>query len=125
MLKSKKRILEIKLLPGEPTDGTGRVVIHWFMRDPNSAFAEHCMMKQVKKDGSEEVQKELGTVHGRLACDPKLNIVPQVKNGVTYLVSRTDDVRAVTCPKCIAVDAYKKELEAANKSIDRIPTPGE
>ncbi len=51
------------------------------------------------------------TTRGRLACDPKRNVAPVVRKGVTTVTMRTEDPRAVTCPRCMASSDYLKAME--------------
>lgn len=107
-----KRIINMGVLPGQPTDGTGQMCIHLFVRDPNGSFTEpHVLHQEAGKP-----MKAIPT-RGRLACNRR-KLVTQVKrNNVTTVVMRSDDPRAVTCPRCAATSEFAdlmKRLEAGN-----------
>lgn len=121
-----KRIINLSVLPGEPTDGTGKMCIHLFVRDNQGSFTEPCVL-QMKVDKlhllqTGETREELisGPARGRIACNPML--IPSGKpdrKGVVNVTMRSDDPRAVTCPKCMASRDYIelsdriKQLEAS------------
>lgn len=100
-----RQVVSLSVLPGQPTDGSGIVCIHLFVRDPNGSFVEpHVLHQEVGK------KMEARPTRGRLACDRK-KTVTQVKRGnVTTVVLRSDDPRAVTCPKCKATTEYSELL---------------
>lgn len=105
----KKRIVSISVLPGEPTDGKGRVCIHLFVPDPHGPFTEPSVMRQEAPNPEQgDNGLRVGPVRGRLACDSKMvrKVAPVERNGVTSVTMRTDDPRAVTCPKCKATQVY-------------------
>lgn len=109
-----KRVIQLRTLPGEPTDGSGKVSIHLFVPDPAGPFTEPHVLSPVVKDGVPQRQFEAKATRGRLACDPKKSAIPVTRKGVTTLTMRTDDYRAVTCSKCIASRDYQ-EQEAKTK----------
>ena len=93
--------VEIKLLP----DGSGRVRIHWFVRDPKGP---------IKTAGSTTLPAlgplTLGGAMGRLACNAAIkDVAPQFSGGVWRPCVCSDDVRAVSCPECQAVPEYETE----------------
>lgn len=102
-----RRRLNVEVLPGEPLDGTGKVCIHLFVQDPHGPFVEPHVLYETEpgKLGARKTR-------GRIACSSKIKgVAAVVRGGVTYVTHRTDDPRAVTCPKCIA-SADHKELMA-------------
>jgi hypothetical protein len=102
----------MSVLPGEPLDGSGRVCIHLFVQDPNGPFIEPHVLHPVVKNGEiVKQQLEAKPTRGRLACDAKRGVAPKVRNGITTITSRTDDPRAVTCPKCKESAQYVKAME--------------
>ena len=104
---SNKRIVSVKVLPGEPVDGSGRVCIHLFVQDERGSFVEPSALHPVIDNGVVVKQKVTARhTRGRLACDKKRNPAPTTHEGVTSVTSRTDDPRAVTCLKCIASVDY-------------------
>jgi hypothetical protein len=100
-----KRVVQISVLNGQPKDGTGKVCVHLYVQDPAGLFVEPHVLHPVG-DGTKNL--EARPTRGRLACDPKRPIAPYTRNGVTVVTPRTDDTRAVTCPKCIATEDWKK-----------------
>lgn len=100
-----KRAIDLKVLPGQPTDGSGKVCIHLFVCDENGPFVEPCVMHV------EESRLVSRPTRGRLACDPKRTVAPVTRGGATSVTPRSDDPRAVTCLKCKASEAYKELME--------------
>lgn len=113
----RKRVVNINVLPGEPTDGSGRVCIHLFVQDERGPFTEPHVLHPARGDGGEPVKNKLEArpTRGRLACDPKRTVAPRSRSGVTTVTPRTDDPRAVTCEKCIASSYYEKAVELLSK----------
>lgn len=96
-----KRVVNMRVLPGEPTDGSGRVCIHLFVQDATGPIVEPHVLHPVMKDGEQVKQEvEAKSTRGRLACDRRRLAAPTTHRGVTTLTHRTDDPRAVTCPRC-------------------------
>ena len=109
--------VEIKLLK----DGSGRVCIHWFDTTPRDAMPI-TTPADVKLGGPLGLLR-FGGVKGRIACKPELSsVTPQTIGGITYPVMHSDDVRAATCPLCLATTEAKDmlkhlgELEEAAKA---------
>lgn len=111
MPKPKKQIISMRVLPGEPLDGTGRVCIHLFVPDSSGPFQENHVIQLCKLALARGERKAVsGPMTGRLACDRKRLVAPVTKSGVTTVTSRTDDPRAATCPKCIASKDYERMM---------------
>lgn len=111
----KKRIINVKVLPGESTDGTGRVCIHLLVPDERGPFMSPHMLylEQVQVEGGKLVKRLMTKpTRCRLACDPRRTVRPAARGGVVTVTMRTDDPRGATCPKCRATDAYKQMMEA-------------
>ncbi len=102
------QIVQMNVCPGEPTDGTGRVCIHLFVQDPRGPFVEPHALHPGKENPRE---LEARPTRGRLACDPKRKVAPVVRGNVTLVTPRTDDARAVTCPKCMKSPEYVKAMD--------------
>lgn len=118
----KKRIIGIKVLPNQPLDGSGQVCIHLFVPDPDGSFVEPHVIQPVFEGGEQIKQKvAANSMRGRIACDAKLNPAPRVKDGVTSITVRTDDYRAVTCPKCIASKYYDEMKTKLETLLDLAP----
>lgn len=112
MVASKpKRVLNVKVLPGEPTDGTGKVCIHLFIKDEKGPFIEPHVL-HIDKESKKIVAR---ATRGRLACDPTRTAAPVTMRGVTTLTLRTDDPRAATCPKCSASKEYKEMMDTITR----------
>lgn len=88
--------LIVKLLK----DGSGRVCIHWFVRDKNGKIADQ------SKDGI--VPEWAKGSAGRIACQPhRSNLLPDQNGSNPVMFMHTDDPRAATCPECLATTDYK------------------
>lgn len=99
----KKRVIVMKVLPGEPLDGTGRVCVHLFVQDERGPFTEPHVLHPAQDSNGNPVAGKLSAkaTRGRLACDPKRDASPVTRGNVTTVTMRTDDLHAVTCPKCL------------------------
>lgn len=108
----KKRIVGMKVLPGEPVNGSGKVCIHLFVVDKNGPFVEPHVL-QLDKVAADEGNRKMvaGPARGRLACDPKKLVAIVERKGVTNVTMRTDDPRAATCPACIASPDYTRIMK--------------
>lgn len=108
-----KRRIKVNVVPGDPTDGNGRVCIHLFVRDERGPILETHVLHPVLGDDGKPIKQKLYAkpTRGRLACDSKRLVTPITVKGVTTLTMRTEEPRAVTCPKCISSDDYKKLTE--------------
>lgn len=103
---SKTPQVNLKLLPGEPTDGSGRVCIHYFHEcaDGLISFKGHAQLRRALKLSEE--------VRGTIACRPQQNSVqPQTRNGVVYICAYSSELEAVTCPECLASPLAKTQGE--------------
>lgn len=107
--KGRKRTppISLSVLPGEPTDGSGKICVHLLVEDKKGLIAESMLHPVYGEDGQPIGQQlQLKPVKCRLACDPKRLVVPVVKNGITHITMRTDSPEAVTCPKCKQSNEY-------------------
>lgn len=113
MTRKRGPIIKLSVLPGEPTDGSGRACIHLFVRDNKGPFVEpHALYPAIDHTGQVIKGKLIARpTRGRLACNPKRTVAPVVRDGVVTVTQRTDDARAVTCPKCIASSEYRETME--------------
>lgn len=107
-----RNVIDIKVLPGEPLDGSGKVCIHLFVQDERGPFVEPHVLHGDDSDKNKIVAK---ATRGRLACDPKRLVAPVTRRGVTSVTMRTDDPRAATCPKCIVSSAYAELMDKIAK----------
>lgn len=109
MVNRRPRTVIVKVLPGQPTDGSGKVCVHLFVRDPYGSFVEPHVLHPVIRDGQVVKQElEAKPTRGRLACDRKRQAAPVAGIGGMTITMRTDDPRAVTCPKCLASESYQE-----------------
>ena len=106
------RIVSMNVLPGQPTDGSGRVCIHLFVRDKVGPFVEPHVLHTVPGPDGLPRKEELVArrTRGRLACSATRTVAPTTRNGVTTVTPRSDDPYAVTCLKCIASSFYKEMM---------------
>ena len=108
-----KRIISINVLPGEKTDGSGRVSIHLFVQDERGPFTEPHVIEVdgLREDGTKNIVA--GPARGRLACDKAKTrkVAPTIKGNVTVITPRSDDPRAVTCPKCKTSEDYARIMK--------------
>jgi hypothetical protein len=112
------RIVSISVLPGEPTDGSGRVCIHLFVPRADGPFVEPHALHPVFQDGVQVKQQVVALpTRGRLACDPRRQVAPVTRRGVTAVTARTDDPRAVTCPRCLASVLYREAMERLETAV--------
>lgn len=97
------RIVNIRLLG----DGSGRVCVHWFIRDE---------IGPIRTPGTAHMTAlgpiPFGGVVGRIACNPDQNTVTTQQNGMEFFpCCHSDDVRAATCPKCLETSEAKAMIE--------------
>lgn len=111
-----KRVVNINVLPGEKLDGSGRVCIHLFVRDEQGSFVEPHVLHHATDEHGEIIKGQLVAkpTRGRLACDAQRKPKPTKSNTITVL-PRSDDPRAVTCPKCIASNYYREMMSKFDK----------
>lgn len=117
------KTVAVRVLPNEPTDGTGRVCIHLFVQDKTGPFVEsHVLHPAVDGNGNPIGRKLVfRPTRGRLACDPKRNATPITYKGVTHVTMRTDDPRAVTCAKCIGSSEWKEKMARLDQLTGTAP----
>lgn len=87
----KEKTLNIKELPD------GRVCIHLLVEvnDGPIKLAGHPQLRSVTGQTAD--------VRGKIACNPLQNSVqPQERHGQTFMCMFSNEVRAVSCPKCLA-----------------------
>lgn len=102
-------ILNIRTLK----DGSGRVCIHYFVRDDTGPITTP------RGDGQ---LVGVGGTKGYIACNRQQNTVgTQVRNGEHMLCVNSDDIRAVTCPACRESDEGKKMIEHYAGMVDVAP----
>ncbi len=121
----KRRIVEVNVLHGDPIGGTGRICIHLFVQDDRGPFVEPHALHPVFENGVQVKQQcTAKPTRGRLACDPKRVATSTTRGGVTVVTPRTDDWRAVTCPKCKVSKDYVKMM-SRNESTTATTTDKE
>lgn len=111
----KRRVVNVRVLPGQPTDGSGQVCIHFVLQDERGPFTEPHVLHPVYDEQGNLVKQQLQAkpTRCRLACDSKRKVAPieDRKSHVTTITPRTDDPRAVTCPKCKATSYYTEAMQ--------------
>ena len=110
----KKRVVHMKVLPGEPLDGTGKVCVHLIVQDELGPFTEPCVlhMEDAESDDGQQFKRLVSKpTRMRLACSPSRTVAPMTQGNVTTVTTRTDDPRAVTCLKCRATEYYTRAME--------------
>lgn len=120
MSKTKpKRVLNFSVLPDQPTDGSGKLCIHLFIKDDKGSFVEPHVLHQVLDSEGNPVkgQLEAKPTRGRLACSRKLvpNVTP--RNSIVTITMRSDDPRATTCPKCLTTNEHKTLIAQTKEEI--------
>ena len=89
----------------------GRVCIHWLIRDQSGPIAlVDCPIPTPYPNNG---------IRGRIACNNRQNKATPVDTGIeTLLCCRSDDVRAVTCPACLATPEAKAMLEHYGEMVE-------
>lgn len=107
----------MKVLPGEPTDGSGRVCIHLIVKDEEGPFVEPHVLHPAIDAAGKPINGQLVAkpTRCRLACDPKRLVAPVVHGNVITVTHRTDDPRAATCPNCKASKFYAEMMAQLEK----------
>jgi hypothetical protein len=104
-----KRSILIGILPGQDPEvvrkGAGSVCIHLFVQDAAGSYTEPSVFMEKDK------KLVAGPARGRLACDSKRSALPTARGAEVSVTNRTDDPRAVTCPKCKASSDYKAMMQ--------------
>lgn len=114
--RSSKRVLQISVLPGQPTNGAGRVCIHLFVQDEKGPFVEPAVLHPAVDENGDPIKQQVISkpTRGRLACDIKRVRTVASKasrQNVTTVTMRTSEPYAVTCPNCIESVEYKRMME--------------
>jgi hypothetical protein len=106
-------------LRGQPTDGSGKVCIHLFVRDDSGPITTPHAILPVYDDKGEQVRQagRFGSARGRLACDPKRLVAPVAVGGHVVVTMRTDDPEAATCPVCLASRDYKAMMDRRRECL--------
>ena len=104
------RRINIPVLQGQPLDGSGAVLIHLLIRSDKSLFTTpHALHPVIGEDGQTiKQQLQVGQARVQLACNPSRNPAGYIHKGIITAVPRTDDPRAVTCPKCCVSEHYQQ-----------------
>lgn len=112
-----QRVVEVRLL----RDRSGRTCIHWFQRRPDGPITTPAGAIPTNQG-----PLQVGGVRGRIVCQPeRKSDLPVEQDGVTRLLMRSDDVRAVTCPDCRATKEYWQEMVAISAAAGTELTPEE
>lgn len=92
-------VVDFRMLP----DGSGRVRIHWFMRDEAGPICTGVVSHSTPLG-----PVVLGGAKGRIACQPNLESVNPIWLSANHVqpLHHSDDARAATCPECMATPEY-------------------
>ncbi len=113
-VKKRRRIVDLKVLPGEPLNGAGRVCIHLFVPDGTGPITERhvTQLRDIpQEDGSSAIRLTVAPSKGHLACDRKRSVAPVERRGVVTVTMRTIEPYAVTCPACRASVEYERLMK--------------
>ncbi len=95
-------------------DGSGRVCIHYFVRDPAGPIETKTIPIMTGRG-----PVALGGAKGYIACNKAAtSIAPQIKQGMIHPFCHTDDARAATCPECKKSGAYKTMMEEIGSLLE-------
>jgi hypothetical protein len=95
-------------------DGTGRVCIHFFVHDDRGPAVTPAA----------EVRTAVGTVQiggstGYIACQPqRADVTPRMVGNTIQPLPHSNDGRAVTCPECMATEAYKEWMKGLEDVLE-------
>jgi hypothetical protein len=96
----------IRMLP----DKSGWVRIHWFVREPKGPIQTLPSRDPTYAQLPDGHPMKPGT-RGYIACQrSRTTVTPELKNGVWHPCPHSDDVRAATCPECLATEEAKAML---------------
>jgi hypothetical protein len=114
------RTIRMRALPGEPLDGSGRIRIHFFVKDVRVKTQTPAGVVKTAVAGLPGPPLKVGGVHGYIACNRARDpLTSSVVNGVHAVEPYSDDPRGATCPECLATP----EFQAAMKVIEEL-VPG-
>jgi hypothetical protein len=118
----RKRVINVKVLSGEPLDGSGRSCIHLFVQDEKGLFVEPHVLHPAVDEQGHSLKKMMVAkpTRGRLACDKRRGVASVTRGNVITITARTNDPQAVTCVKCRESKEYK--LMMATPSVPTVPT---
>lgn len=113
--------INIKVLPGEPLDGSGKVRIHWFVRSEEGA----AVTPSGTLKSSIGPIKVVGT-RGYLACQKgRTDIGSRIVGGMIVMTLHSDDVRSANCPECLATEEAKAMLVKLGEIVPAPAYPAE
>lgn len=109
-----KRVVNMRLL----ADGTWRACIHWLVEGAGPIKMEgHPQLRAAAKMPTQ--------VTGHIACNPAQNSLnPQTRNGEICLCLNSNDLRAVSCPKCRETPEAIAELERLERGENGMDEKG-
>lgn len=125
MAKHPKRRINLSVLPGDMEAikrGAGRNCIHLFVEDDRGPYSEPHVLYPLLDAQGEPVkgQYEARATRGRIACDRRKIALPRQRAGtsVVDVTLRTNEARAVTCPKCQATPEYAEKMRLLEPSAE-------
>lgn len=107
------RHIGIKLLP----DNSGRVRIHWFVRDPAGPI-----ITSGRRAVTAKGPITLGGARGYIACQPdRKDVRPTAVRGILEMFFHSDDFRAATCPECLGTQEYAEVMAELEPAVTEPP----
>lgn len=101
--------------------GTRLIKIHYFARDENGPIRTRPANDLILAAGQQRVpipKPMRGGARGLIACQPgRSDLNKKTPDGRTELLPRSDDVRAVTCPDCMATDVFKDAVKFLTETL--------
>jgi hypothetical protein len=113
------REVVVKVVPGvRPL----RVLIHWFMETPEGPVETPAGAVMTPFG-----PMQMGGATGRIACQPaRTSVAPEQNPGqAPTLVVHSPDVRAVTCPACLATEEAKAQQKALGELLSEAEKEGD
>jgi hypothetical protein len=101
------RSVVVRMLP----DNSGRVRIHWFMRDSNGPIPMSQVGQQINV--AQGMVETAGGARGWIMCDKKrCDFAPTTIKGLPAPVIHTDDPRSANCPECMNTPEWREAMKA-------------
>ena len=100
-------ILNVKYLG----DGTERLCVHWLVTDDNGPI-------ETSEPPAQIASAKLIGKRAKIACNPNQNSLRMTRGDEVVMCLRSDEIRAVTCPKCLATEQAKVLLKHFSESVD-------
>lgn len=99
----------VRLLP----DKSGRVRIHWFERTDQGPIQTDGVVQPTQAG-----LVRLGFAKGRISCRPNDTALGGTQGAAYVPTVHSDDVRAVTCPECMATEEFKAMIKSMEDILE-------